>query len=994
MRASLTRWIGDADALGYLEGFNVEQASTDHIHVRLRRDDYYIALVGELFDLLRNENPEGADWARIGNALLQLLGGGDSFVKIGISEADVKLFSATSFYLGGFPASAYLTIRNSYNLFKDNPLYLACYELLARPSNIQSPFVLNIHGALLEGNQDIIRDSLNQVISAKDHFLREDPYQWIALRLLECIITRFLSTNIRAVLPDGHSEMWNPLVRSLLTRKTTTWEFFPSQIQAIEMGVLNQNNTFSLQMPTGAGKTTLCETILFSHAVQNPGNVAILLVPYRSLAAELRGSLVRNLNTMGILSRSAYGGTVPTSNEVRDLDDVQVVVATPETLSGMLSADPNFLLRISLLICDEGHLLDSPGRGIVLELLLARLRSRDIGSPRFIFVSAIVPNIEQINNWLGGTDNSVVRSDYRAAIAEFGLLKQMQADGPLSIGLEMHPHEDAPLNYTIDNFLSKSDFKWTNAATGRANHYNYSSVKAQAIAASRKLLPMGMTAVFAANKRGNQGATGLAEELLAQIIIDFPLPRPLEYADLEKIIPTLEYLHIEYGDDWIVTRSLSNGIVLHHGDIPQQTREVLESLLRNEAAKMVICTSTLAEGVNLPIRSLVLYSVQRRHKSGHAENLLTRDIKNLVGRAGRAGSNTKGLVVCANGVQWPLVEQVALQAAGERVVGSLYVLLENLKSALATQNVTLNNEILEDHSVFYPLIDGVDSLLIDLMAEEVAEGDLENLITLISDQTYASSQSDDSSKDLLKTVFRLRTARINDLRANGKLNWIRETGAKARLINNVEISLFPRLLNWDTIDNSLDPSLLDAFIEWAWEAGIFNENLRVIFRKDEEEDLSDLKPLISQILFRWVRGERFVEISQALGVDMDTMVGIHTNIISYSFQTAVEQGIAIVGKILEARDLSISQHVVQFLEQLRFGVPNASAAILANHGLRHRSACVTLSMYEDVYVHAALGRDFVLYHSRRVIAEHSEQLAGHLGALVYSQTLEDLKETD
>jgi hypothetical protein len=143
---------------------------------------------------------------------------------------------------------------------------------------------------------------------------------------------------------------------------------------------------------------------------------------------------------LGISARCAYGGTVPTGDEIQDIDTLRVLVATPEALSGTLSAEPDFFQRISLVICDEGHLLDSGDRGVGLELLLARMRARPNGSPRLVFVSAIVPNIVEINAWLGGPADSVVRSDYRPATAEFAAIRPHPANSPTQIDLVMHPH--------------------------------------------------------------------------------------------------------------------------------------------------------------------------------------------------------------------------------------------------------------------------------------------------------------------------------------------------------------------------------------------------------------------------------------------------------------------------------------------------------------------------------------------------------------------------
>src|SRR5690606_16251331 len=205
-------------------------------------------------------------------------------------------------------------------------------------------------------------------------------------------------------------------------------------------------------------KTTLCETLLYWHLGAHPNDVAVLLVPFRSLASELKGTLVTRLNAMGLPARCAYGGTVPSGDEVHDLDQIRAMVATPESLSGILSAEPTFAQRISLVICDEGHLLDSDARGIGLELLLARMKSRAGPAPRFVFVSAIVPNIEEINAWLGGTDQTVIRSTYRPAVAEFAVLQRRGAGATMSINLAMHPHEAPERRVTLDGFLNRDSF--------------------------------------------------------------------------------------------------------------------------------------------------------------------------------------------------------------------------------------------------------------------------------------------------------------------------------------------------------------------------------------------------------------------------------------------------------------------------------------------------------------------------------------------------------
>jgi hypothetical protein len=640
-----------------------------------------------------------------------------------------------------------------------------------------------------------------------------------------------------------------------------------------------------------------------------------------------------------------------------------------------------------LVICDEGHLLDSGGRGIGLELLLARMRAREGGPPRFVFVSAIVPNIEEINTWLGGSANGVVRSDYRPAIAEYAVLRARGKGASKSVTLDMHPQEQTPIRFAIEAFLSRVDFEYQNPSTGRKNTYGFASVKTQAIAAARKALTMGAAAVFAANKRGDQGAIGLAEELVEQLGRPLRLPAPITFAAQEQISPVVRYLELEYGSDWLGTRVLAAGAVLHHGDLPQETREVLEALLRQGDIRFVICTTTLAEGVNLPIRTLVLYSVQRRQKGGRAENLLARDIKNLVGRAGRAGSTTKGLVICANEQQWWQVEQVAKQAPGEPVRGALQSLVEGLKEALARQTDPLTNNDLEDIPVFHTLIDGIDATLIDLAAEEIGEDALVAEAIRLADQTFASQQSDDASKQLLQQVFELRARRVVGIRTAGRLDWIRETGARPRMLDSVEGGLLAQHPTWHDVSDPLDPSVVSIMLEWAWGQTDVQEALREAHRLDDNADTSALKQSFFDTVNAWLRGSRFREIARVANLDLDDLLGVHGRIVSYVLQTVIEQGVSLLAKLLEGKGQVLAPAVVAFPEHLRFGVPTGAARILASAGIRHRSAAINLGI---ALRNSGEDRAILLTTARSSLLAYQPQWEERLGTLVFNNTLSDL----
>ena len=107
MNEALARWISDAEALRYTLGFRSTQFPTWLSNIQQRSEDYYISLVGELYEHMREPYEDRNDWARLANALAHFADeGADTYV----NAFEARLFAAGAFYIGGFPASAYLTM--------------------------------------------------------------------------------------------------------------------------------------------------------------------------------------------------------------------------------------------------------------------------------------------------------------------------------------------------------------------------------------------------------------------------------------------------------------------------------------------------------------------------------------------------------------------------------------------------------------------------------------------------------------------------------------------------------------------------------------------------------------------------------------------------------------------------------------------------------------------------------------------------------------------
>lgn len=982
MRESLQNWIADAETQRTAEAFVLPARMDRLAYLDGRSFDLYVALLGQLVDLLRDEPANREEWAVIGGAFAVA-----AEQLVGRTRSEALVFGALSFYRGGYAASATLTARDADASLLETEHLLAVHDLLTRAGQPRSRVVDQLETSLRVGDMSTL-DELREGLSASARdALAAGPDEWISHSMLTDLLERFSYVNLRAVLP-GDADRWNDLVLSMLDRSPPVWEFFPSQIEAIEADLLTSSETYALQMPTGAGKTALTETLIYDHLVGSTDRLAVLLVPYRALARELRWSLARRLDDLGLRTRTVYGGTVPPPEESQDLSSVRAIVATPEAFSGLLGRVPELRGRLSLVVCDEGHLLDQPGRGVGLELLLARLRlTGGDPPPRIVFLSAIVPNIEEINAWLGGTDRTVVRSGFRPAGAEFAVLRPKGTGVQTVVDLEMHSiAETARDANVLPGFLTRSDFLYINPATGRPKTHDFTTVKARAIGAARKALPMGSVAVFSAVKTGSRGVIGLADEVLTQAALGLK-PAPEDFLTPEDrlaLADVVEYLRAEFGDDWTGTEAIRAGVVLHHGDVPQETRETLEEVLASRHARMVICTSTLAEGVNLPIRTMILYGVYRpTDDSGdRPEPMLGRDIKNLVGRAGRAGLSTKGLVICANPSQWGAIEPVAGGQPVEDVAGALLTLVRRLRDTLALTGQRLTNRGLEGTARWLSLVDGIDAVLVEQATEETSVEALRAIAEQVAAQTFAAAKGTDTETQLLNQVFESRVERIEALRQAGRLGWARTTGARPRLIDSVVDSLRPAV-DWAAIQSPLDDQLLGAFVRWVYPQPDFQAVMIRAFRPDPmppEETVFDMA-------HQWLAGSTMRETAQALGTPVDRMLRRHTQVIEHSLTTLVEQGIALLGEILAEEDGSeLTEAVTNLPDYLRHGVATPAGRALMLAGLRHRRAAVALAAaLEDGPLD-----DDIIGTAGTILTDNEQTWEPRLGSLVYRRSLEDL----
>ena len=269
------------------------------------------------------------------------------------------------------------------------------------------------------------------------------------------IVKHFRINNIWADLLaiNPNSEYWKLYVSYATRKNVPVWNFFPSQRSALKNGILS-NKTTTLQMPTSSGKTALSELAIYNEVSAKPKQKILYLAPFRSLAAELKLIMGKDLGKMGIRTKSIYGGHIPSREEQEAIDNVQLLIATPEKMMAVEDVMPTIFENFSTIICDEGHLLDDFERGLNYELLLSRLKSDEEIERRFIFISAIIPNVGAINDWLGGSEETLVQSEYRPTNLEFAYLRKVNNE---NYDLNVNPYKEQPEKYQLYWYLTENE---------------------------------------------------------------------------------------------------------------------------------------------------------------------------------------------------------------------------------------------------------------------------------------------------------------------------------------------------------------------------------------------------------------------------------------------------------------------------------------------------------------------------------------------------------
>jgi superfamily II DNA/RNA helicase len=447
---------------------------------------------------------------------------------------------------------------------------------------------------------------------------------------------------------DGAGHLVELYVRSCYHRDPPVLELWRSQVMAMPRVNGVERRSYCLKMPTSAGKTRIAELAILRFLLDysdDPQSKCIYIAPFRSLAVELESSLRQSFSSLGIRVSELYGGFELNPVERMLMKQTRIIIATPEKIDAFLRYDPEFAAQIRLVIIDEGHIISSTDRGIRFEFFLHRLVTRFSDSNvRFFLLSAVLPNLDQFAAWITGASENIIESDWRPSRLMLG---ELRWTGHIAGIYYTHSgYEPIEHDCYVSSFIQPIPGSQLRG-TRRRNPFPQDMSEVIADAALR-FAQQDMTLVFVSQKRSVEpfGRRLLTALRLKDVVAEqsggrFSLPVCAEGRDLlnECIALAKETM----GADADVVKFLQAGFAIHHSKLPQRLRIKIEQLVRRQIVQLVVATTTLAQGVNFPIRTIIVHSLHH----GHHQPLNSLDFWNICGRAGRAMKENEGQVLFA-----------------------------------------------------------------------------------------------------------------------------------------------------------------------------------------------------------------------------------------------------------------------------------------------------------------------------------------------------------
>lgn len=490
--------------------------------------------------------------------------------------------------------------------------------ILAKVLNLVIEFIYSGNAQWLDLAQEYTLD-LKELSSIDD-----EPLTWWISRLISILLDTYKQYSFWNILPTLiPSDKTTLYIQQLAFNNPSIIELFYTQYEAVN--AMKNSNNIVISLPTSSGKTRIAEIVILETLVNNPESKVLYLAPFRSLSFEVEESMDKIFSSLGFSTTFLYGGAQYSKIDKRLIEHSNIIIATPEKAKAIIRADESIADQIKLLVIDEGHLLGANQRLIQNEMFTEELKFHmNNNDGKIILLSAVLPNSKDISKWISNDENNILESKKRLANQRFGILKWTRS--------------------------KNIDIEWL----GEPRSFNRSFIEPFRP-------PRARTRVFPRDKNEGFASTALKLSKLGTVLLFIAQARWV-ITNAKKVLASMGankqkvvwknqnlfktfYLACDEAGENEIFELAEYGILCHHGKLSTEVRNLLERIMRDEKPKVIVSTSTLGQGVNIGISTVIFADVFMNHQN--ESKIDSKDFWNIAGRAGRAFVDIEGKILYA-----------------------------------------------------------------------------------------------------------------------------------------------------------------------------------------------------------------------------------------------------------------------------------------------------------------------------------------------------------
>lgn len=465
-------------------------------------------------------------------------------------------------------------------------------------------------------------------------------------RLLLVCSSQMIENSIWSVTRAVNSKV-SQFVRTLVDRgrgNRVIFDVLPPQRRTLaEKGLLGSSRrAVVVSLPTSSGKTLIAQFRILQALNQfdhEQGWVAYL-APTKTLVNQITRQLRRDFSPLKI--------AVEQISPALEIDNVEmslfqekdsaiafrVLVTTPEKLDLMLRQgwEEKIGRPLTLVVVDEAHNIQSPHRGLKLELLLSTI-NKECQLAQFLLLTPFIENAKEIARWLGGVNSNDISLslDWQPNDRVIGVVRPEKGAQVKANSFDYELNFES-IHTTRKTLTMKELLKFPKV---KEIAKTYKQVQSQSMMAA-------VTAQFL-QKRGPVIVMHSRPDWVWSLAELLKIETNKAKIISENILLVQNFLKLEFGDSFPLIELLSYKIGIHHAGLPEEVRALMEWLFEENELNFLVATTTIAQGVNFPITGIVMASHQYPSERGPTD-MPPEDFWNIAGRAGRVGQESLGVV--------------------------------------------------------------------------------------------------------------------------------------------------------------------------------------------------------------------------------------------------------------------------------------------------------------------------------------------------------------